>query len=506
MPVRSVHRAFAAAFTALILLPIGALLYEGFSGEAEGISAGHLWGLGADTLILAGSVALAGALIGAACALTVALFDFPGRGILQWALAIPLTVPAYVLGYVFVALAETPHGRTWLPGFREHWGIFLVLAASLYPYSYLFVRSVMGARERGQIDAARALGTAPVQVLGRVIAPRIRRALLAAGAVIFVEVVADLGTVAVFNYDTLTTGIFQAWHGMFSFQAAVQLGSLLLLIAAVLIGLEAALVPSKGSEESRTLEHPHLRLGRGAGWTVSALLWTWLGLISAAPLLQLLVWGLGQIDHIGEWLGVFTATAVLAVLSALILTGCALLLVWGAVRRCDRVSAAAVRLGLLGYGIPGAVLAVGLLIALGPLGLIGSLAGLLAAYLIRFSGPLLRLLEGPVHQLGTLHEEAAQVLGEPRVMRRIALPLLRGPLLLGAVLALIEVVKEMPMTLILRPLGWDTLAVKLYGLTVEGEWQAAALPALLLLLLGALPMWLLQWSQRRSEWLPVRSL
>ena len=463
----------------------------------------HLWRTGllltiGRSMWLAVAVASLATLLGVALALAVTLFEFRGRRWLQWLLPLPLAVPSYVLAFIYIGLAESAAGIVLVPGFREHWGLFAVMILALYPYAYLLALgtlSVGGVAE--QFEVARTLGVRFWSALCRILLPALRPAISGALAIIALEVLADFGAVATFNYDTLTTAVVTTWQGFFNLPAAMQLASLLLLLAALVVLFEhrgRALLDRSAGQLSPLRQQlapgPALALGLGV---LAAPLF---GLL--LPLAQLLFWGLPHLpDALLEWRAAGN-TLLLGVAAALPIVALGALLATGVHRAPTRLLRFGARTVLTGYAIPGIVMAIGLLSILAPVGLVGSLVGLLAAYTARFCGPVVRLLSAASSRLPMALEDSARTLGVGGValLGRLWLPALRPALLAAALLVCIEVIKEMPMTLMLRAPGWDTLAVRLYALTSEGEWERAAAPGLLLIVLCLLPVWLMRWVNR----------
>lgn len=495
----------ALVFLGLVVLPLLALCLSWWGGADlywRHFFATRFFGASVNTLMLALVVVAVALILGTLSALATQLLQFPGRRWLAILLPVPLVLPAYVPAFIYAGIAETPAGRLFLPGLRETWGVFFVMSLVLYPYVYLMVSAALRASGIQQIEAARVLGLSYAQAVWRVVLPSLRTALLAASALVALEVLADFGAVAVFAYDTLTTVIFSAWHGLFNLTAASQLASVLLLLAAVLLLGERRIQPNAELQQGSGVSVQRYTPTGWGRWCVPALLCLLLTFALVLPLVQLLIWSLPNLAQVPGLAWSVVQTVLLATAAAgltLIFGG---ILVLGARRLRDTWATRAVQFGLLSYGVPGAVLAVGLLSLYAWVGLQGTIIGLLLAYIIRFSAPLLRTLNGAATRISMRHEEAARTLGASNlnVLRRVWLPLLASPAFLAVLLVVIEVIKEMPMTLLLRPFGWDTLAVQIYQLTSEGLWELAAIPALALLLIGALPaVWLQSLSGTRAE-------
>jgi len=337
-----------------------------------------------------------------------------------------------------------------------------------------------------------------------------RPAIGAGIALALMETLADFGAVAVFNFDTFTTAIYKTWYGFFSLSSAAQLASLLLLaVMLVLYGERRARGASRsGNERPRVQALYHLR-------GVKALLASgWCLLVFACafviPLLQLLAWfwQRGRHDLDERYVGLVLHTLYLGSMAALVTVSVALLLAFARRQAPTGGIRAGVGLANLGYALPGSVLAVSIMLAfsyldnhlviplsswLGGAGkplLLGSLAALLLAYLVRFIAVAYGPLESSLERIRPSLPEASRSLGVsgPRLFFKVYLPLLVPGALSAALLVFVDVLKEMPATLLMRPFGWDTLAVRVFEMTSEGEWARASLPALTLVLVGLLPV------------------
>ena len=461
-------------------------------------------------------------LLGAGLAWLVTMYDFPGRRFFDWALMLPLAIPAYVLAFVAVALLDFSGpvqgalravfgSSNWFPPIRSAGGVIGVMVLAFYPYVYMLARAAFLAQGRRMLETGRVLGLTPRAAFLRVALPMARPALAAGVALALMEALADFGAVAIFNYDTFTTAIYKAWLGLFSLPAAAQLASLLLLfVALALIG--------ERQWRGRARYHVALRIGReqrykltGAralGATAACALVLTLAFI--VPVVQLLhwAWGAARADFDLRYLRFFFNTVSLGAAAAVVTTFCALLLAYTYRLKPDRWVASAVRFATLGYALPGSVLAVGIMvsfvwldqrltqwlqslfgIAAGPL-LTGSLLALLLAYGVRFMAVAHGPIDSSFERIKPSLWQAARSLGASNreILWRVSIPLLRTGLLSASLLVFIEVMKEMPATLLLRPFGWDTLATRIFEMTSEGQWERAALPALTLVLAGLIPV------------------
>jgi iron(III) transport system permease protein len=478
-----------------------------------------------NTVVMVIGVGIGVLVLGVAFAWLTALCEFPGRRVFDWALMLPLAMPAYVFAFVAVGLLDfSGPVQTWmrasfgadlrLPPIRSAGGVIAVMTLAFYPYVYLLARSAFLAQGRSMLDIGRALGLSPMRAFLRVALPVARPAIAAGVTLALMEALADFGAVTVFNYDTFTTAIYKSWQGLFSLAAAAQLSTLLLLFIAVALMTEKALrgrarfhVPHKPGREQR------IRLSGARAWCATAACVAVLALAFVIPLMQLLSWAVqaARTDLDLRYFHFIGNTIVLGALAALGTTGAALVVAYAYRLKPDRFIRATTRFATLGYALPGSVLAVGVMISffwadrhlLAPLLtmfglpvvplLAGSLLAVLLAYGVRFMAVAYGPVDSAFERIKPSLLQAARSLGASNreILWRVSLPLLRTGLFSAAALVFVEVMKEMPATLLLRPFGWDTLATRIFEMTAEGDWTRAALPAVALVLVGLLPVILL---------------
>jgi len=474
------------------------------------------------TAVLMFGVGLGVFVLGAGLAWLIAMCDFPGRRVFDWALMLPLAVPAYVLAFVAVALLDfsgpvqgmlrTVFGSSaWFPPIRSAGGVIGVMVLAFYPYVYMLARAAFLAQGRRMLETGRVYGLTPWAAFVRVALPMARPALAAGVALALMEALADFGAVAVFNYDTFTTAIYKAWQGLFSLPAAAQLASLLLLfVALALIGERQMRGRARYHVALRQERVERYRLVGSRAWLATAACSIVLLLAFVIPVGQLLrwVWSAARTDLDARYLRFFFNTVFLGAAAAVVTTFCALLLAYTYRLKPDRWVAGAVRFATLGYALPGSVLAVGIMlsfvwldqrlaqalqaglgIAAGPL-LMGTLTALLLAYGVRFMAVAYGPIDSSFERIKPSLWQAARSLGASNreILWRVSIPLLRSGLLSAGLLVFVEVMKEMPATLLLRPFGWDTLATRVFEMTSEGQWERAALPAVTLVLAGLIPV------------------
>ncbi len=487
-----------------------------------------------NTMVLLTGVASGVLVLGVGLAWLTTMCEFPGRRLFDWALMLPLAIPAYVLAFVAIGLFDysgpvqtlmrNSFGNSlWFPPIRSTGGVISVMVLVLYPYVYMLARSAFITQGHGTLEAARVLGLGPWSAFFRVALPMARPAIVAGISLALMETLADFGTVAVFNYDTFTTAIYKAWFGLFNLQAASQLASLLLLFVALALFGERHLRGRARYHEGTRSGPPRRHQLSGAAAALSTFAAG--GVFTLAfllPVIQLVSWAweVIAVDLDSRYIGLLWHTLILGAIAALLTVTGALVLAFARRLRGDRLTGSAVGVATLGYALPGSVLAVGIMLTFtgidnfingvarllgqGSPGQVlgGTVVALLIAYLVRFLAVAFGPIESALSRIRHSLPEAAHSLGAGggEVLRRIYLPLLRPGLLTAALLVLVDVMKEMPATLLLRPFGWDTLAVRIYEMTSEGEWERAALPGITLVLVGLLPVIILvRRSARRTE-------
>jgi iron(III) transport system permease protein len=512
---------------ALVLIPIGTVLSSFFAPASDiwqHLVATTLPGLLLNTFWLALGVVSGTALLGVSLAWLTAVCEFPGRKFFSWALLLPLAVPAYVTAFVMLGLFDFTGPlqtalRTWLgpdswfPEVRGRLGVITVMVLAFYPYVYLLARNAFLTQGKRSLEAAQSLGFNRTQGFFKVALPMARPWIAGGVMLALMETLADFGTVAVFNYDTFTTAIYKAWFGMFSLSAASQLASLLLVIVFALIVVEQQVrARMRYAESKQSARAARITLN---GWHAAAASALALGTLFFAFLLpvgQLGIWAASSFaqDFDARYLEFLWHSLLLSALAALLTCTVALLLVYAARRHPDAATRNAVRIATLGYALPGTVLAVGMFVPLAGLdnwlgemalqlfqietGLLiqGTLAIMLLAYMTRFLAVSHSPIDSAMQRITGSIDEAAMSLGLNgwAMLRRVHLPILKSGIFTAATLVFVDVMKEMPITLMTRPFGWDTLAVRIFEMTAEGAWEQAALPAVALVLAGLVPIML----------------
>jgi iron(III) transport system permease protein len=495
------------AIAALLAAPL-AVLPLSFVGQADAldsIAASLLPDALRASLVLAAGVGVGTLLLGGSLAALVSFFDFPGRRWLDWALVLPLAMPAYVL--VFVLLGRYDSFGRHVPDVRSTLGTIVVLTVVLYPYVYVLARSAFLGQSRQALEAARTLGLSHAAAVRRVALPLARPALAGGVALAVMEALADFGAVNLLNYRALTDAIYRVWYGTFDQAAALQLATVLVSLALTLVALERLL-------RGRARYHQALargdaarpqRLRGAAAWVAAGLPALLLVLVFVGPTVQLVMWAVGSLGE-GAALEALARAAVnsllLASIAALVAVAAATAVAYGPRAQPSRVGTAAARLSALGYAVPGSVVAVAVYVPLAwvdhrlddaaGVGLLitGSAAGLILAYVVRFHALALFSVQARMGRIDPALDEAARSLGadRSRLLTEVHLPLLWPGIATAALLVFVEVMKELPATALLRPLGGDTLAIAVWEATKDSRFDTAALPALLIVLVGLIPV------------------
>lgn len=514
---------------AVALIVAGPLLVLPLSFVGEGaafgeIAAALLPQALAASAVLAAGVGVGTVLIGGGLAVLVTFYDFPGRRWLDWALVLPLAMPAYVLVFVLLGQYDPDGGlQTALravfgPGFllpevRSAAGAITVLTLVLYPYVYVLGRAAFLSQSRDTLEAARSLGLSQGATIRRVALPLARPALAAGGALAVMEALADFGAVNLLNYRAMTDAIYRVWYGTFDRAGALHLASVLVTFTFTLVALERLL-------RGRARYHGALARGeavvprrltgiRGALAALGPVLL--LVVVLAAPLVQLTIWA---IRSLGEGAGAAALTGaalnslLLASVAAIVTVCAATLIAYGRRTSPSRIGGVAANLSSLGYAVPGTVVAVAVYTPLAwidrrlaggaeswlgidlPLLFTGTMLGLVLAYLVRFHALALSAVTTRMERIEPALDDAARSLGadHPRVLNDIHVPLLWPGILTAGLLVFVEVMKELPVTALLRPLGGDTLAVTVWEATKDSRFDTAALPALLIVAVGLVPV------------------
>jgi iron(III) transport system permease protein len=477
------------------------------------------------TLVLALGVAVGVTMLGVGAAWLVVNYRFPGHAVLEWALVLPLAMPAYVIAYAYTdwlqftgpvqtglrSITGLGAGQYWFPDARALPAAMAMFSFVLYPYVYLLVRTALNEQSASALEAARLAGLSRVAAFFRVALPLARPAIAAGVALALMETMADFGAVSYFGVQTLTTGIFRAWQSFGDTAAAAQLSVMLLLFVGIVITLERLSRGRARFQANTTVRRIAPQVLRGTRGVLAGALCAVplvLGFLLPAALLVRLWVQLDEGVALAR-LATFVGNSVtLAATAALLAVAIALLLAYAARLSRHRLVAAANRVASLGYAVPGAVVAVGILVPLAALdnlladwvrntfgariGLVftGSIVALVYAYLVRFLAITLQTVEAGLTRITPSMDDAARSLGYPprHTLVRVHVPMLRGSVLTAALLVFVDVMKELPATFALRPFNFDTLAIHIYNLAKDERLAEAALPSLLLVAVGLVPV------------------
>ncbi|NBH75434.1 ABC transporter permease [Rodentibacter pneumotropicus] len=529
---------FFAILTALfILLPLLAITYHALNGETDNLI--HLWNtmLGRyvinSLLLVIGTVVLA-LFFALPSAWLVANFQFCGQRALQWLLCLPLSMPAYLIAYLYTDLLDysgafqsllrsifdwqTPQDY-WFPQIRTLYGACFVLALVLYPYIFLLVRVAFLEQSENLQHSAKMLGATPFQIFRRVTFPLIRPAIVVGMALVAMETLGDFGTVAYFALPTLTTAIYDSWLSFHDLGTASRISIFMLMMIFLFISLEQYSRRKQKSYQRGYEKKTNFRTL--TGWRCGlALLWCWslLAMAFFIPFGRLIFWSIDYFEQSWNLDFVKFALNSLKVSSiAAITTVCVALLLHLAHRLSrntpffGKMTRLSLALSGFGYAIPGTVLAIGLLspltfadhqlhnllksLELKPIGLIfsGSIFALVLAYTIRFLAMAIGSLGACLERVSPTLDMASQTMGKngAKMFKHIHIPLVSKGIITAALMVFIESMKELNASLLLRPFNFDTLATYVFTFTSDEQLERAAMPAIVLVLVGLIPViWL----------------
>jgi len=517
--------------TALCVLPMCAAIVAALLGDLQ------TWEMLAETvlpryirttLILVLCVAAGTAVVGTGAAWLVTLYDFPGRRLVEVALAVPLAFPAYVLAYAYTTLLDYPGavqtglralfdwGRRdyWFPEVRSTGGAAMMLIICLYPYVYLLARSAFRQQSASAYLAARTLGQTPWQAFRRVCLPIARPAIAGGVALTVMETIADYGTVSYFGVQTFSTGIYQAWFSMGDRAAAAQLALCLLGFALLLATLERiqrgrARAHMRGvSGQLSAMDATRLSAVRALLAFTACAIPVMVGFVIPIIMLGLMALKADQSLLDPRYRGFMANSLTLAGIAAVLTVAAATLLAFAARLRPGRRTTAMLLLAGLGYAVPGGVIAVGLLVPFAHLdnaidavmearfnidtGLLftGSIWLLVVAYMSRFIAAALSAIDAGMGTVAPNVDAVARTLGlsPGRVLTGVHFPILRGTMMTALLIVFVDVMKELPATLIMRPFNYDTLAVQAHRLAADERLTQAAVPSLVIVAFGLLPV------------------
>ena len=525
------HRVWYVApwlVTALVMIPCSVIIGSFVTLEPTVFveTWRHLWQtqlpqLIINTLVLVIGVAFGAFLLGTTLAWTIVMYDFPGKRWLDGGLLLPMAIPGYVIGIVALdhwdysgavpsALRAIFGPEAWFPDIRSTWAVIIAMSLVLYPYVYIAARTAFREQSQTYLDLARNMGLNGVQVYWQVGVRLGRPTIMAGMALVIMETLADLGTVSIFAFDTMTTAIYETWFGLFQRQTAIQLSGAVMFVVFLLFYLERISRGRTRHDQVGGRAKP-LVVTRLTGRRALLTALYPLGVVAVAfiyPLTTLIVrnvetfheqtaaqyWDMVQLS--------FNSASV-ALLSAVIVVVIAVFVCYAKrILIRNKLVNALTLLGVSGFVLPGTIIALGVMIPLvwidnhinliserffdTTLGLIitGSILGLLIAHTIRFFAVGFYFSDSGLSKITPSMDNAGMALGAHygRIFRRIHLPLVKNSLMVGGLIVFIDVCKEMAATLVIRPFGFDTLATKIWELSAESYWEDAALPSVFIVL------------------------
>jgi iron(III) transport system permease protein len=530
----------SVAVAGLFLVPVVSVLFsltQSGGGTWSHLAATVLPSYLFNTAVLVAGVGIGVPVIGAGTAWLVTMCRFPGRRIFEWALILPLAVPAYVMAYAYTDFLQ-PAGPVqsllreltglayhdyWFPEVRSLGGAVAMLVLVFYPYAYMLSRAAFLDQSVCALDVSRTLGCGPWASFFRVALPLARPAIIAGTALALMETLADFGTVSFFGVPNFTTGIVRAWIAFGDRTTAGQLSSILLIFVFLVLLLETR---SRGKARfhhatNRYQKLPGRRLTGAAAVAafLACLLPLLLGFLLPAAVLLAMAIAAGDQQFGARYLELVGNSVTLAAVTALLAVGLATLMAYG--RRLQDSAAVQVanRLAAMGYAIPGTIIAVGVLVPFAAfdnaldawlrarfglssgLLLTGSIAALVFAYLVRFLAVSLNTVEAGLGKIRPSMDDAARALGaRPLAMlARVHAPMMWPTLLTAGLMVFVDVMKELPATLVMRPFDFDTLAVQAHNFAADERLTEAATPALTIVAVGIPPVILLSRAIARGR-------
>ena len=477
-------------------------------------------------------------LFGVSTAWVITMVEFPGRAVFEWLLLLPLAIPAYLMAYIYTDFFDVTGilqvfirdyfsisvNEYWFPNIRSRGGAIIIMALAFYPYVYLLARASFLEQSVSFLEAGRSLGYSTRETFFKVSLPLARPGIIAGTALVLMETLNDFGTVQYFGIQTFTTGIYRTWFGLGERVAAAQLSAFLLGFIFLLIILERKSRVKKNIEQEGTSRFKRIR--RFSSSRIQKVLSIILCSLPVVlgfifPLVLLLIMFIQNIDvainarfygYIINTISIALLTAFVAVLIALIMAYAKRLSPTPQIRLLNRIAA-------IGYAIPGSVIAVGVLIPFGlvdnaldswlrdqfniSFGLIfsGTLFAMVFAYLVRFLAVSFNAVEASLEKITPNMDEAATGMGYSflKILRKIHIPMMSSSLFTALLLVIVDVMKELPATLIVRPFNFDTLAIQVYRLASDERLAESSGAALAIILVGLIPVLLLNRSISKSR-------
>ncbi|MDN3681504.1 iron ABC transporter permease [Vibrio tapetis subsp. quintayensis] len=530
----------SGSFALLLVLPILAIFYKSM-GDADDLFH-HLLNTvmptyAYNTVVLVVGVMLLSLLMGVPSAWLMAMCKLPSEKILQWALVLPLAMPGYIVGYIFTDwfdfagpvqvmlrnLTGWGPGEYWFPDLRTLPGAIFVLSLVLYPYVYLLARAAFMEQNVSLLQSARLLKCSPWETFKRISLPLARPSIAVGLSLVAMETIGDFGTVSYFAVNTLTTAVYDTWLGYSNLTAAAKISALMLVVVIVFLSSERYSRRKQKLFQSQYSSHEDIRTTLTGTKKWLALLWCW-GLVSVAftfPLMQLCIYAFKYFDQ--SWTAEFRQYALnslyVSITAAVIAVFIALVVNFNQRINQSKGSVLAMRLSSMGYAVPGTVLAIGVMAPVismdhmvndiakymewGRPGLIfsGSMFALIFAMVVRFSAVAIGSIESNLNKVSPSLDMATRTMGcnANQMLKRVHLPLVRRGALIAGLLVFIESMKELNAALLLRPFNFETLATYVFNFASDEHLELAALPAVLLVLVGLIPLIVVNRSLERDH-------
>lgn len=529
MQQKKVWKISSSALALILVLPIIAIFYLAL-GDSEDLFA-HLFSTVLpsytfNTFALVCGVMLLSLLLGLPSAWLMAMCRLPGEKVLQWALVLPLAMPGYIVGYIFTDWLDFAGpvqillrqwtgwqaGDYWFPDIRTLTGAVVVLSLVLYPYVYLMARAAFMEQSVSLLQSARLLRCSPWESFRRISLPLARPSLAVGLSLVAMEALGDFGTVSYFAVNTLTTAVYDTWLGYSNLNAAAKISAIMLLVIVLLLSAERYSRRRQKLFQSSFSSHEDVRYLL-KGWKLwLSLVWCW-GLIALAfllPLAQLVFYAWEYFAQ--SWTEAFRSYALnslqVSLAAALLAVLVAVLVNFNHRLAGGRSDLACIRVASLGYAVPGTVLAIGVMAPVltmdhwindiarlmdwGRPGLLlsGSMFAIIFAMLVRFSAVAIGSVESSLAKVSPSMDMASRTMGcsGGRMLWRVHLPMVRRGILVAGLLVFIESMKELNAALLLRPVNFETLATYVYNFASDEQLELAALPAVLLVLVGLIPL------------------
>jgi iron(III) transport system permease protein len=530
---------FAVVIAAFILLPV--IVIASYALQADGALWQHLLDTVlneylVNSLLLLLGVGMGVLLLGVPTAWLTSMCSFPGRRWLSWALLLPLAMPAYIIAYTYTGLLDFAGPvQTWIRdltglGYGDYWffeirslgGAIVMMSLVLYPYVYLMARAAFLEQSVSSIEVGCSLGYSRWRAMWSLALPMARPAIITGLSLALMETLADYGTVQYFGVSTFTTGIFRTFYGYGDTAAAAQLAASLLAFVMLLVLLERysrrrARYHSAAESRARADLIPLM----GSKAFVAVVLCTaplMFGFI--IPVTQLLLWAVFEAESLGwDFVSLAWNSFSLAFLAAIIVVALAIILSYAKRTKPIKPVRTVIAMAGFGYALPGTIIAIGVLIPLAwadhslialfenfgwdnpGLILSGSLVALLFAYTVRFLAVALGSVQSGLEKIKPSLDHAGRSMGHSplAILRKIHVPLMRTSILTAVLIVFVDVLKELPATLILRPFNFNTMAVRAYELASDERLVDAAPASIMIVLVGLIPVLMLHASISRRR-------